>query len=144
MALPIDAAKRKAIPLCNGVLDYFPDALAAVAEVSMIGNEQHNPGQPLHWSREKSFDHPNTVLRHMVERGTLDIDTARHSAKLAWRALANLQVEIMAERGDELAIYQVIHIGTDEQKARLKTLQPDKYAVAEKRVIDEAAAKKNL
>jgi len=120
MALPTEAAARKLIPLCNGVLDYFPRALAAVAEVSRIGNDQHNPGQPLHWSREKSYDHPNTILRHMIERGTIDSDKARHSAKLAWRALANIEVEILAEEGDEIAIKQVMEIGTAEQKEHLQ------------------------
>ena len=113
---------RKAIPLCNGVLDYFPRALAEIAKVSRIGNDQHNPGQPLHWSKEKSYDHPNTMLRHMIERGTIDTDKARHSAKLAWRALANLEVEILAEEGDEIAIKQVMEIGTAEQKAHLQSV----------------------
>lgn len=122
MALPTDAAARKLIPLANGVLDYFPRALAAIAEVSRIGNDQHNPGQPLHWAREKSYDHPNTMLRHMIERGTIDSDKARHSAKLAWRALANLEVEILAEEGDEIAIKQVMEIGTAEQKAHLQSV----------------------
>jgi hypothetical protein len=44
--LPIDAKKRKAIPVVTGVLDYFPDAIAAVADLSRVGNDQHNPGQP--------------------------------------------------------------------------------------------------
>jgi len=96
--LPTDAKARKLIPMCTGVLDYFPDALAAVAEVSRIGNEQHNPGQPLHWAKEKSTDHADTLIRHLVERGTLDTDGGRHSAKVAWRALALLQTEIEDER----------------------------------------------
>lgn len=101
MTLPTDAKARKAVPLCTGVLDYFPDALAAVAEVSRIGNEQHNPGQPLHWSRDKSKDHTDCILRHMIERGTVDTDGGRHSAKVAWRALAMLQLEIEAEMRDK-------------------------------------------
>lgn len=96
--LPTDAKARKALPVCTGVLDYFPDALAAVAEVSRIGNDAHNPGQPLHWSRGKSMDHADCLLRHLVERGTVDADGGRHSAKVAWRALAILQLEIEAER----------------------------------------------
>ena len=56
MTLPTAAATRKAIPLASGVLDYFPDALCAVAECSRMGNEQHNPGAPLHWDRAKSGD----------------------------------------------------------------------------------------
>lgn len=95
---PMDAAARKALPLCSGVLDYFPDALLAVAEVSRLGNDQHNPGQPLHWAKEKSTDEADALARHLVDRGTRDVDGARHSAKVAWRALALLQREIEAER----------------------------------------------
>lgn len=97
-ALPIDPAERKGIPLATGVLDYFPDALAAVAEVSRIGNEQHNPGQPLHWAKGKSTDHADCAVRHLVDRGTRDTDGGRHTAKAAWRVLALLQMEIEAER----------------------------------------------
>jgi hypothetical protein len=95
--LPTDAAARKNIPLCTGLLDYFPRALLAVAELSRIGNEQHNPGQPLHWAKEKSTDEPDALMRHLIQRGTLDVDGVRHSAKVAWRALALLQREIDAE-----------------------------------------------
>lgn len=98
VALPSDAKARKSLPICTGVFDYFPDALAAVAEVSRKGNEQHNPGQPLHWAKEKSTDHPDCIARHLLERGTIDTDGGRHSAKLAWRALALLQIEIETER----------------------------------------------
>jgi hypothetical protein len=95
VSLPTDAKQRKAIPIARGVLDYFPDAIAAVAEVSRVGNDQHNPGQPMHWAREKSTDHADCIARHLIERGTLDpMDSLRHSAKLAWRALALLQLEL--------------------------------------------------
>ena len=100
--LPTEAAARKRVPMATGVVDYFPDALAAVAEVSYKGNEQHNPGQPLHWSRDKSSDFADTIMRHLVERGTVDTDGLRHSAKLAWRALANLQVELEEAYGLDL------------------------------------------
>jgi hypothetical protein len=96
--LPGTAAFRKDVPLVSGVLDYFPDALAAVAGVSKVGNDQHNPGEPLHWARGKSTDEADCILRHLVDRGTLDIDGLRHSAKLAWRALALLQKEIESDR----------------------------------------------
>lgn len=92
--LPTDPIERKALPIATGVLDYFPDALAEVARVSKIGNDQHNPGQPLHWAKEKSGDHADALVRHLLERGKRDSDGARHSAKVAWRALANLQEEI--------------------------------------------------
>lgn len=96
--LPTDSKIRKNIPLCSGVMDYFPAALAEVAKVSFAGNEKHNPGQPLHHARSKSNDHADCIARHLLERGTLDLDDGqRHSAKLAWRALALLQEELEAE-----------------------------------------------
>lgn len=96
--IPTDPTARKQYPVASGVLDYFPDALVAIAHVSWRGNEQHNPGQPLHWARGKSTDEADTMLRHFLERGTYDTDGMRHSAKMAWRALALLQKEIEAEQ----------------------------------------------
>ena len=94
---PSDAAGRKTRPVASGVLDYFPDALVAVSQVSWMGNEQHNPGQALHWNRAKSGDEGDAMLRHFLQRGLIDDDGVRHSAKLAWRALALLQKEIEAD-----------------------------------------------
>lgn len=98
MPLPTDDNQRKAVPIYSGVLRYFPDALAEVARCSKAGNDQHNPGQPLHWDRSKSKDELDALTRHLIDAGTLDSDGQRHSAKVAWRALANLQKEIEAER----------------------------------------------
>ena len=92
--LPIDPAQRKSIPMATGLLDYFPLALAEVAKLSLIGNRQHNPGLPMHWARGKSTDHADTILRHLIDRGTIDTDGVRHSTKVAWRALAMLQQEL--------------------------------------------------
>src|SRR5690606_28959464 len=71
-------------------------ALAAVAACSKAGNDQHNPGQPLHHARAKSGDEADALVRHLLERGTIDTDGIRHSAKVAWRALALLQKELEA------------------------------------------------
>src|SRR5690348_14101397 len=104
--LPEDSVARKRVPMASGLLDYFPDALAAVAEVSWFGNEKHNPGQPLHHSRGKSADHADCVMRHLAQRGEFDIVSLngveykiRHSAYLAWRALALLQEELERDCG---------------------------------------------
>lgn len=86
--LPEDSAERKTYPLTSGLLDYFPAALAAVAHHSYLGNEKHNPGQPLHWSRGKSADHLDAAVRHIMER---DLEGA------AWRVLAALQMQLEAE-----------------------------------------------
>lgn len=97
MLLPSDPAERKNIPITTGVLDYFPLAIAEVARVSKVGNDQHNPGQPLHWAKGKSMDHADCISRHLIDRGARDSDGMRHSAKLAWRALALLQTELEKE-----------------------------------------------
>ena len=98
-ALPQKADERKARPIGTGVIDYFPAALAAVAYCSHVGNVQHNGDNvPLRWDRSKSKDEADALIRHFIERGTVDSDGVRHSAKLAWRALALLQKEIEAER----------------------------------------------
>lgn len=96
--LPTDSAARKTFPVASGFTDYFPDAIAAVSNLSYAANEQHHPGQPINWERSKSTDEADTLLRHFLERGSLDTDGKRHSAKLAWRALALLQKEIEAEQ----------------------------------------------
>ncbi|CAB4132048.1 hypothetical protein UFOVP134_11 [uncultured Caudovirales phage] len=94
------AAERKATPIASGVIAYFPDALAEVARVSRIGNEQHHPGQSLHWDKSKSADELDALSRHLTDRlrgEVFDTDGARHLGKVAWRALAALQREIDAE-----------------------------------------------
>lgn len=90
--------KRDDYPVLTGLLDYFPNACAAVADCSRRANEQHNPGEPMHWAPEKSVGEGNQLLRHLMQRGTIDSDGVRHSAKMAWRALELLEREIMAER----------------------------------------------
>ena len=100
MTLPDDHQARKECPIARGVLDYFPDAVAEIAHVSYVGNQQHNPGEEMHWAREKSQDHADCIVRHLIERGERDEDGMRHAAKAAWRALALLQLEIEADSGE--------------------------------------------
>lgn len=98
--LPVGSKERKEVPMASGCLDYFPDALAYVARISYAGNQKHNPGQPLHHNRSKSGDHADCIMRHLLERGTVDAeDNLRHSGKLAWRALALLQEELEQAHG---------------------------------------------
>lgn len=108
MGLSTDAKTRKGIPIATGFVDYFPDAIAAVAELSRKGNDQHNPDKPLHWDRSKSGDESDALMRHFLERGTIDTDGVRHSAKVAWRAMALLQKEIEAEQ-ENLHTIKVTH-----------------------------------
>jgi hypothetical protein len=83
--------------MARGLLDYFPNALAYVAHVSKVGNDQHNAGQEMHWAYGKSNDHPDCIVRHLVDRGTDDKDGLKHSGKVAWRALALLEEELINE-----------------------------------------------
>ena len=89
-----DKNKRKQIPIYTGLVKYFPKALAEVARVSYIGNQQHHPDKPLHWDRSKSTDELDALTRHLFQAGETDTDGMRHSAKVAWRALANLEKEL--------------------------------------------------
>lgn len=79
---PNDSKQRKEYPLYRGLFQYFPRALAAVAHHSFIGNEQHHPGEPLHWDKTKSTDEPDALLRHVLEGDKVAV---------AWRALAWLE-----------------------------------------------------
>lgn len=90
---PDESQQRKATPIFSGVMRYFPDALAAVARLSKAGNDKHNPGQPLHWSRGKSSDHGDCIARHQIEFDKIDPESGEfHAAAVAWRALAQLQL----------------------------------------------------
>ena len=91
---PTTKEERKACPLYSGLLAYFPDALRAVANLSAVGNNQHNPGEPMHWARDKSTDHADSAVRHIIEQEPFDEEGVRHRAKAAWRTLALLQTEI--------------------------------------------------
>jgi len=97
-----DSKLRKDMPMARGLLDYFPAALSEVARVSLIGNLKHNPGREMYHARGKSIDHADCIIRHLAERGEFDVIDAgdgvfyevRHSAYVAWRALALLQQEL--------------------------------------------------
>ncbi len=91
------AQKRKGQPVYSGVLKYFPNALKYVSFTSKVGNDQHDNGEELYWDRSKSGDELDALMRHLIDAGTIDTDGVRHSAKVAWRALANLQKEIENE-----------------------------------------------
>ena len=97
-----EAEKRKGIPVFSGVLKYFPDAIKEVSKCSQAGNDQHHPGEPLHWDKSKSTDNHDALVRHLIDhsQNPLDADGVLHLAKVAWRALASLQIYLENERGD--------------------------------------------
>jgi hypothetical protein len=104
--LPTDSQARKDVPLLSGLFRYFPAALAGVARWSKLGNDKHNPGEPLHHARGKSMDHGDCILRHTMDLEDFLADLARRAEVLtaaevqaildeadarAWRALADSQ-----------------------------------------------------
>ena len=101
MILSKDAKERKETPITSGLLHYFPRACAAVANASWHGNQQHHPDKPLFWDRTKSTDHLDCIGRHLVDAGAMDTDGVRHSTKMAWRAFANLELELEAAETEE-------------------------------------------
>jgi hypothetical protein len=85
---------RKETPVFSGVLKYFPDALKEVAKCSLAGQKQHNQGDKLYWDKNKSFDNEDALVRHLIDhsKNPVDEDGVLHLAKVAWRALASLQI----------------------------------------------------
>lgn len=85
---------RKDMPVYSGVLTYFPDALKEVAKCSLAGQKQHNQGDKLYWDKNKSFDNEDALVRHLIDhsKNPVDEDGVLHLAKVAWRALASLQI----------------------------------------------------
>ena len=112
--MPTDSKERKDVPLYSGCLAYFPLALAEVARLSQAGNDKHNPGEPLHWSRGKSNVHTDCIARHVLVCGQVDGEGFLHDVKVAWRALANLQIALEA---DGVALYTQGHTWCYEDAA---------------------------
>ena len=91
----LTSEQRKEVAVSRGLYAYFPDALALVARHSVRSNEKHNPGQPVHWAREKSTDQEDCIGRHSLaiaaDPDSLD-DGQPHIVCRAWRAFAALQL----------------------------------------------------
>ena len=85
---PEDSAERKTYPMYGGLLQYFPSALAKVAQHSYLSNDKHNPNQPMHHDRAKSGDEADALVRHLMEGDYVG---------MAWRALSLLQKDCEAK-----------------------------------------------
>lgn len=98
------SAERKEYPTATGALDYFPNALAYLAHVSKVANDQHNPGDPMHWAKDKSIGRGDEIARHLAERYGTDTDGLLHAGKLAWRAMEFLERLLVVGWPDRPAI----------------------------------------
>lgn len=101
---PTTQSSKEEYPMWDGLMAYFPAALAEVAHVSFVGSRQHQPTLPTQWTRDRSKNHKDKILRHLLEGDVSELDTdgTLHAAKVAWRALANLQI-ILEKNGAPIA-----------------------------------------
>lgn len=102
--LPTDSEERKRIPIGTFLLEYFPDAIIEMTKLSYDGNEKHNPGEPMHWAREKSSDQVDCIFRHLFDFGAArdcdDLEAQINEMRsVMWRAGAQLQ--LLCEQREE-------------------------------------------
>ena len=119
MPLPRNAKARKEIPIYSGFISYFPDAIAAVASHSFQSNEQHNPGEPLHWARDKSTDQMDALSRHLTELPQAEnlIEDIQLLKAIVWRAMAQLQLKCEQRNAMENAVSSSIAVQQAEDAA---------------------------
>jgi len=116
--LPQASDARKGVPLYEGLLKYFPAALTEVARISKIGNDKHNPGEPMHHARGKSSDHADCIMRHLIDltedRGKgvgRDEEGVPQVGYIVWRALALAQEWLEKNAGAPLAPGAKVDLG---------------------------------
>lgn len=91
-------------PVWQGVLDYFPLALSAVATVSKAGADKYA------WKGWESVPdginrYRNAMGRHILDesvQGPYDPEGFRHLAQQAWNALAALELTLREEKKNGL------------------------------------------
>lgn len=117
-----DSQARKDSPVFTGFLNYFPLAVVEVARLSKASNDKHNPGQALHWSKEISCDHADCLVRHQLEHDVLDTsDGFYHDVKVAWRAMAQLQMRLEARIDVDIESTVIPDSGPEEVQEQIAT-----------------------
>lgn len=85
----LDAGK---VPILQGALEYFPNALREVAQVSYVGAKKYT------WKGWETVPdgvnrYGNALARHLLATELYDADTGMlHAAQVAWNALARLEL----------------------------------------------------
>lgn len=85
----LDAGK---VPILQGALEYFPNALREVAQVSYVGAQKYT------WKGWETVPdginrYGNALARHLLATDMYDVDTGcLHAAQVAWNALARLEL----------------------------------------------------
>ena len=88
--IPEDDEERAKYPIGTYTTEYCPNAIVALARHSFEANEKHNPGEEIHWAKEKSVGSINRVFRHLFEFAWHHARGERRKAKYhitaaAWR-----------------------------------------------------------
>jgi hypothetical protein len=107
--------ERKNTPVFKMRTRYFPKALREVTKVCVANNVRYNPDKEpadINWARGKSADQLGSLDRHITEREVdgkifehidpaiaekVGFDRIYVMAEAAWRALAQLELDIEAE-----------------------------------------------
>lgn len=93
--IPDDDSVRGDYPLWSGLFAYFPAALCEVSRWSKVGGSKwQEEGSDLRWNREVSTNHPDKILRHLLDYDQEDSNGVVEAVPLAWRALALAQQEL--------------------------------------------------
>ena len=89
--LPSSPRARKQIPIHTGFMQYFPRAITAVSQHSLLGGLQHGQtAQSLTWDRSLSGDELDAMMRHIIDEDWTAV---------AWRAMANLEKHLEKQEG---------------------------------------------
>lgn len=117
--------ERKATPVFQGVLRYFPNALREVSRCSLASNKQHNGDAPVYWDMEKSKDELGSLTRHLVDLASgeeYDEDGTLNLAKIAWRALGALERHLQGDESFEGEnFYKELKQTTDGEENRTES-----------------------
>ncbi len=134
--IPQDDASRKAAPMWRGLLGYFPWALFKLAAHSFRSDRKHNPDKPEseapHWTRSKSTDHADCIVRHLADlcgpppadfEGLAIEWEEYHLTAIFWRAGALLQEFGEARRGASPGCRSVFPTRVDQLRDLLHPAQ---------------------
>ena len=96
MVTAADKQKAAKVPVWQGVIAYFSNALAAVGAISKFGAAKHNEGKmPTNWRAYECSVYADALARHIFEEGKGDLydsDSGMlHAGHEAWNALARLE-----------------------------------------------------
>ena len=84
----------------------FPRAIQAVAEVSKLGDAKHNNATVRSYSGMENGhqEYSEAMIRHVFDEimtGPIDPEDGKlHAARIAWAALARLEIQLEKEHGE--------------------------------------------